>query len=138
MQGMPIRKLTPITNLEGRAIWVPDRADVVVRGQGTLMFECPHCGQLLGENLFDRQVFEVVIECGACRKYSVFPSLGPGETVPLRPGLHSHMWVPRGKARFSEAADIRAASVIGDGGIMRKGKKGWTTMSLPRAPRIKS
>ena len=104
---MQPKTLSALTSAKKRSIIRQDFEGPVFRGRKGKSYTCPHCGNLLAESVPLMAVFDVVIECGRCKKYSAFP--------PLPKNIRTIGWVffPIGIFRITATIDIKTARAFG-------------------------
>jgi hypothetical protein len=68
-------KLAPVSTRLGRTVLRPSFVGPALRDNGPLNFVYPHCSELLAEGIHPGQVFDIIVDCGWCRRASQFPRL---------------------------------------------------------------
>lgn len=98
--------LHEITRKRAGAVLCPDKGPAL-SGDGTVSFTCPGCGAVLAESIRENQVFDVAIECYACRRVSEFPRLPAGAKI-----LGAVVTFPDGNYRLSKAVTVHPTSLL--------------------------
>jgi phage FluMu protein Com len=78
---MKPKPLKAVATLKNRSAIRQDFDGPVFFGKRGLDYTCPHCGNLLAKSLPAGVVYDIVIECGQCKKLSEFPTRPPNAAV---------------------------------------------------------
>lgn len=114
----PLRLVDDATN---RSVLVPDAGPALQGFRGDIDYTCPSCRRVLAEDMIDRQVYDIVIQCPSCQVLSEFPRIQPGDALIMGARAETYLYVRPGWYRVSQAVEVADGGMVGHGNVTSGG-----------------